>query len=41
MYPKITASPFIICIIFSALVSIKNKTKQKTLYFFYIIIVLL
>lgn len=41
MYPKTTASPFIICIIFPSLVSVKKQTNKKELYFFYIIIVFL
>ena len=34
MYPKTTASPFIICIIFSTLVSVKKKKKAKNTLFF-------
>ena len=35
MYPKTTASPFIICIIFPSLVSVKKQTnKQKNTLFF-------
>ena len=34
MYPKTTASPFIICIIFSTLLSVKKKKKAKNTLFF-------